>query len=534
MHINEFLNKLEGVKGSGGNYSARCPAHDDRMRSLSVKDGEKGIVIHCHAGCSVKTIAHVMNITMSDLFNDVKEGTTTPKRVDIACTLKYELRDISGIPQAVHHRVEFVDGSKTFWWFTPEGNKGLGGRAVVDLPMYLTHQIPAYDINRVIYIVEGEKKADVLAELGIQVLATGCGASSVPSNKVLDVLAGYRIILWPDNDAVGIKHMNTIAQRIGKNCTLMGIVKPAALGLNEKEDCADLIRIMRASGKTDDEIWEFLEKNINEFIGDKISSQKSRSITQIAAMAPTPRAHIIGPIREKDLVEIYAARGLGKTHLGLSLAYALANGERFCMWSCSTPRKVLYIDGEMQCSDIVDRFRIYRHSFSAEPNEQNLRILSNDMMDDMIPSLSSVAGQTIIEDEIFADSSSPVEVLFLDNVSTLFGGAENDGEQWESAHRWLLGLRRKGVAVVFMHHAGKGGGQRGTSRREDILDIVIKLVAHDPQKSGIGNSATVGACFELHFEKSRGVYGKLTEPTLLYLEKSSNGDTHWHSLPLEV
>ena len=32
---------------------------------------------------------------------------------------------------------------------------------------------------------------------------------------------------------------------------------------------------------------------------------------------------------------------------------------------------------------------------------------------------------------------------------------------------WLLRLRRRGVSVLIVHHAGKGGEQRGKSRRED-------------------------------------------------------------------
>lgn len=40
---------------------------------------------------------------------------------------------------------------------------------------------------------------------------------------------------------------------------------------------------------------------------------------------------------------------------------------------------------------------------------------------------------------------------------------------------WLLRLRRRGVAVLLVHHADVNGRQRGTSRREDALDTVIAL-----------------------------------------------------------
>jgi putative DNA primase/helicase len=62
---------------------------------------------------------------------------------------------------------------------------------------------------------------------------------------------------------------------------------------------------------------------------------------------------------------------------------------------------------------------------------------------------------------------------------------------------WLIGLRRKGIAVLLVHHAGTNGRQRGTSRREDALDTVIAL--RRPENY----SPEQGARFEVHFEKLR-------------------------------
>lgn len=47
MDLNEILSRLEGVHGSGKQYSARCPAHDDKRASLSVSVGENGKVLFC-------------------------------------------------------------------------------------------------------------------------------------------------------------------------------------------------------------------------------------------------------------------------------------------------------------------------------------------------------------------------------------------------------------------------------------------------------------------------------------------------------
>jgi hypothetical protein len=52
---------------------------------------------------------------------------------------------------------------------------------------------------------------------------------------------------------------------------------------------------------------------------------------------------------------------------------------------------------------------------------------------------------------------------------------ENEGESWVPMATWALARRREGRSVVFVHHAGKSGQQRGSSRREDLLDTVICL-----------------------------------------------------------
>ena len=64
---------------------------------------------------------------------------------------------------------------------------------------------------------------------------------------------------------------------------------------------------------------------------------------------------------------------------------------------------------------------------------------------------------------------------------------------------WLLALRHKGYALLLVHHAGKGGDQRGASRLEDFLDTTIKLVPVSKD-----DAEDEGACFDWNFTKTRG------------------------------
>jgi len=52
---------------------------------------------------------------------------------------------------------------------------------------------------------------------------------------------------------------------------------------------------------------------------------------------------------------------------------------------------------------------------------------------------------------------------------------ENEADSWELVNDWLLDLRRRKVAVVIVHHAGRSGEMRGTSKREDNVFWIIAL-----------------------------------------------------------
>ncbi|NGZ11160.1 MAG: hypothetical protein CV088_17570 [Nitrospira sp. LK70] len=71
MKTEEILQRLEGVRSRGpGRWSSICPSHDDRSPSLSVRDGERGVLVRCWAGCTVQDICAALNLRLSDLFHN--------------------------------------------------------------------------------------------------------------------------------------------------------------------------------------------------------------------------------------------------------------------------------------------------------------------------------------------------------------------------------------------------------------------------------------------------------------------------------
>jgi len=115
-----------------------------------------------------------------------------------------------------------------------------------------------------------------------------------------------------------------------------------------------------------------------------------------------------------------------------------------------------------------------------------------------------------------------IELLILDNLSSLTAVIrDNDQESWTTIQQWLLRLRRRGISVLLLHHAGKAGEQRGTSRREDVLDTSISLRRPSDYVS------SEGARFEVHIEKGRGITGDAAKPFEARLTADPKGQPIW-------
>jgi putative DNA primase/helicase len=231
-----------------------------------------------------------------------------------------------------------------------------------------------------------------------------------------------------------------------------------------------------------------------------------------------PRDYVLHPvIPTQGLVMCYAPRGIGKTYVALSIAYAVASGQRLCKWEALTPRRVLYIDGEMPASTMQERLAaIVAGSPKKLPSPDFLRIITPDMQPNLMPNLAKPEGQSAL-----APFLKDIELVIIDNLATLCRlGRENEAESWLPVQEWILSMRRRGISVLLIHHANKGGGQRGTSSREDVLDTVISL--RRPQDY----QPEEGARFEIHLEKARGIVGEDAKPFEAFL-KHENATVIW-------
>lgn len=240
------------------------------------------------------------------------------------------------------------------------------------------------------------------------------------------------------------------------------------------------------------------------------------NVADLLKMDLPERGYVLYPvIPEQGLAMLYAPRGLGKTWAALSIAYAVASGQvAFGEWTAPEPRRVLYLDGEMPARTMKERLAFIVAGYEGEPpSAEYLRILTPDLQPDYMPNIATSEGQ-----EALAPSLADVDFVVVDNLATLGRhGRENESEGWLPVQEWLLRLRRSGKSVLLVHHAGKGGNQRGTSAREDILDTVIAMRKPNDYR------AEEGARFEMHLEKARGIFGTAAKPleATLHLDNST-------------
>ena len=168
MTAAEFVQGLAGVRRNGSGYMARCPAHDDRTPSLSVKDGDQvDVVVWCHAGCTKEAVcaAHPRG--------PVDPRDLSPRSVEPSARRR----------EAARYR--YVDGGGCHLYdvirldpkgFSQHRRTGNAAPARMDGVPRVLYNLPAVDetvkAGGAVWVCEGEKDCDrlnpVLAEVGAE------------------------------------------------------------------------------------------------------------------------------------------------------------------------------------------------------------------------------------------------------------------------------------------------------------------------------------------------------------------------------
>ncbi|MBN2319300.1 MAG: AAA family ATPase [Acidobacteria bacterium] len=224
--------------------------------------------------------------------------------------------------------------------------------------------------------------------------------------------------------------------------------------------------------------------------------------------------------------EIVATKGLGKTWLGLGIATAITRRNiqdiQIGPWEVYRKAGVLYIDGEMQINHMQERVKELEKAYGPMSKKRPLWLLSAshfaNQYDGASINITSADWRDTLYDCIKAQRNK-YRVLILDNLSALTPGIdENPKLDWDPINQWLLKLRHLGITVIFMHHTGKSGDQRGTSGREDAVDCVLKLTRP------AGWTEECGAFFKISFNKARHLKGDQQKSFCLEIVENPDGE----------
>lgn len=268
-------------------------------------------------------------------------------------------------------------------------------------------------------------------------------------------------------------------------------------------------------------LLDFRRKRSKQPTAAQANSVRVLSLDEFLRAELLPRDILLEPwLPAASVCMVYAPRGIGKTFFGLAVAKTVATATAFLGWRASQPANVLYLDGEMAATDMQSRLKSAFSEYGELP--EGFAIVTQGLQAPIMPNLATVGGQETLEPYL-----SNVDLIIVDNISCLCPTLdENSADAWHVVQQWAIYQRSQGRAVLFIHHAGKSGARRGTSKREDVMDTVIQL------KPSSAKQSEDGAAFEVHFDKNRGFFGPEAQPFDARLEVSEDGWS-WHSSKIE-
>lgn len=170
---------------------------------------------------------------------------------------------------------------------------------------------------------------------------------------------------------------------------------------------------------------------------------------------------------------LYAGAKTGKSYLVLAAVAALATGRTFLDKPAGEPADVLYVDYEMTPDDLHDRLVEFGYGPSDDLSRLHYALLPS------LPPLDTDAGGLALT---MAAQSCGAQFVVIDTTGRATEGDENEASTFQAFYRHTgMRLKQQGIGWVRLDHAGKDAekGQRGSSAKNDDVDIVMKLTRND-------------------------------------------------------
>jgi hypothetical protein len=361
---------------SGAGWCCKCPAHDDRNPSLSIRAGDDGrALVNCHARCSVDAVCGAIGLRTADLFTDdpsrrnghapktrrrgdgdenarkparggnsvtVAAVTTGARTFPTAREAVAELErrpgprsttwtyhDAAGEPVGLVVRWDFPADpsdpeSKPSKRILPvsrmaDGSGWCIGGMPTPRPLYGLPDLLATPAGSRVFIVEGEKAADAARAVGLTATTSPHGAKSASKADWFPV-AGREVVILPDHDDAGEEYADDVARLAtaagAKSVRVVRLVELWA-GMPEGGDMADFVE--HRGGDVDPIRAEV------EALADKTEPE---AVTSDAPAVPTFKPFPVGELPEPIrafVTEAAKAIGCDASYIALPLLSGLAS-----------------------------------------------------------------------------------------------------------------------------------------------------------------------------------------------------------------
>ena len=226
---------------------------------------------------------------------------------------------------------------------------------------------------------------------------------------------------------------------------------------------------------------------------------------------------LVDPILPRGrLIGLVSKRGEGKSLLALDLVANIAAGTSILDKPENEPENVIYLDLEMGPTDLYDR--LYEFGWTVDhPQLETLAAHLHYYQLINLPPLDTPEGGATLQALIRFHEAT---VVVVDTVSRVISGDENAAEPFRDMFRHTeTMLKNEQVTLLRLDHLGKDiqKGSRGSSAKEDPLDVVWHIVDHDDT-------------LKLEATKRRQ---SLVERNVTIIREYDNG-TLKHTMPFEI
>jgi hypothetical protein len=349
---------------------------------------------------------------------------------------------------------------------TKKGGWAYSMQGVTWLPYRLPELIEDIAQGYKIFLVEGEKKVDMLRALGVPATCNHGGAGKFPEDLV-PWFKDSDVVLLPDNDEAGRKHMGLVGRR------LEGVAKSIRLlnlpGLPHKGGIDDWL----PAGGSAAQLFE-LSGNAGEFEAEPYQSQFD-AVTWLDLRKPGPKHEYLvkGVFTKGEQSMLLGESQSGKSFLAIDIAMAVATGRDWFGRKVSRGG-VVYQAGESAAGVRRKRLPAYAQLHGIEETPLPFTLLQGKL--DLFTS-DEPAEAFIEECKHWAGTFDvPLELIVIDTFSKATSGAnENDGKDMSLVLDRCDKIRRATQAhVMLVHHLNASGGKaRGhTSLFANVENVV--------------------------------------------------------------